>query len=468
MARDRVEQAGPAGMPPLYPPTVTPPPEVLPLSRFLPTFVRNPLRTLPAAVYEQPCIVVERNGRKTAWVTDPAMVERVLLHEHENFAKTPLERRIFEPTLGQGILTAEGPAWRWQRRTAAPLFRHQDLLGHIPAMTMAAGRQIERWRHAPPGSIAAVDHAMTDVTYEIITGSILAGTVPAEDAVIKREAHRLLAWVSWEIGFGIVGIPAWVWHPGKWPSRRAAEALRATVHQLLARRRREPAGAKDLLGRLLAARDPETGQPMSDDQLVDNLLTFLLAGHETTAKALTWSLYLMARSPQWQERIRREVVEVCGDRAIEQRDLGSLPVTTRVVKEALRLYPPAPMMSRMAAREVTLGGHRLQKDALVIIPVFAIHRHRRLWTDPDRFDPDRFLPEAEDRHLRTQFMPFGFGPRTCIGMAFAMIEATVLLASLVRAARFEWDGHHLPEPVSRVTLQAKGGMPLLVTVLGNR
>ncbi len=467
MARDQVELSEPACAPPLYPPTVVPPPALLPLSRFLPTFVRNPLRTLPVSVYEEPCVFLERNGRQTAWVTDPAIVERILLHEHEDFAKTPLERRIFEPTIGQGILTAEGPAWRWQRRTAAPLFRHQDLLGHIPAMSAAADRQIQRWRSGPRGSIAAVDRAMTDVTYEIITSSILAGTVPSEDAVIKREAHRLLTWISWEIGFGIVGIPQWVWHPGKWPSARAAERLRGTVHQLLARRRAEPEGAKDLLGRLLAARDPETGRPMSDDQLVDNLLTFLLAGHETTAKALTWSLYLMARAPHWQERIRREVADVCGDRAIEPRDLGSLPVTTRVLREALRLYPPAPMMSRMAVRDVTLGGHRLAKDALIIIPVFAVHRHRRLWIDPDRFDPDRFLPQAEEGHLRTQFMPFGFGPRTCIGMAFAMIEATVLLANFIRAARFEWDGRHLPEPVSRVTLQPKGGMPLRVTVLGD-
>ena len=467
MARDQVEQAEPADARPLYPPTVEPPSEVLPLSRFLPTFVRNPLRTLPVAVYEEPCLVVERKGRHNAWVTDPAMVERILLHEHEDFAKTPLERRIFEPTIGHGILTAEGPAWRWQRRTAAPLFRHQDLLGHVPAMTAAAGRQVERWRAALPGSLARVDHAMTDVTYEIITRSILAGTVPAEDVLIKREAHRMLAWISWEVGFGIVGIPEWVWHPGKWPSRRAAKALRGTVHQLLARRRAEREGAKDLLGRLLAARDPETGQPMADEQLVDNLLTFLLAGHETTAKALTWSLYLLARAPHWQERIRREVVEVCGARPVEQRHLGSLPITTRVMKEALRLYPPAPIMSRMTARDVMLGGHKLPKGALIIIPVFAVHRHRRLWTDPDRFDPDRFLPEAEANHVRTQFMPFGFGPRTCIGMAFAMIEATVLLASFVRAARFEWDGRHLPEPVSRVTLQPKGGMPLRVTVLGN-
>ena len=131
----------------------------------------------------------------------------------------------------------------------------------------------------------------------------------------------------------------------------------------------------------------------------------------------------------------------------------------------MRLYPPVPVMSRMAGRDLELGGWRLGRGTLVILPIFAIHRHRKLWPDPDRFDPERFFAEAEARHLRSQFMPFGFGQRSCIGLAFAMLEATALFATLVRGARFEWDGRHLPEPVSRVTLRPKGGMPLTVTVL---
>ena len=160
-----------------------------------------------------------------------------------------------------------------------------------------------------------------------------------------------------------------------------------------------------------------------------------------------------------------QVEAVAGHAAITAEHLGRLPVTTRVLKEAMRLYPPAPVMTRVARDDVELGGYRLRANTLVVLPIFAIHRHRKLWTDPDRFDPDRFLPEHESEHLRTQFMPFGFGPRTCIGMSFAMLEATAVLGTLVRGARFDWDGRHLPEPVSRVTLQPKGGMPLAVTPL---
>ena len=450
----------------LYPPAVVPPPQPLPLWRFLVQFVRNPLLALPQQAYEDPFLVYRKGAAGLVWVTDPGLVERILLHEHESFPKTALERRILEPTLGQGILTAEGAAWRWQRRTVAPLFRHQDLIGHVPAMVAAARSQLARWGEAPAGSLQPIDRDLTDATYDVITHTILAGGTLEEDRQIKRAAHRLLSWTSWEVACGLLRLPQWFWHPGKRPSRQAAATLRATVRGLLSRRRQEgTAGAKDLLGRLLAARDPETGQPMSDDQLIDNLLTFLLAGHETTAKALTWALYLAARAPEWQERVRAEVREVCGPGAVAARHLEALKVTRMVLKEAMRLYPPVPVMTRMTGRDLELAGWRLLKGTLVVIPVYAVHRHRRLWSDPDRFDPLRFTAAAEADHLRTQFMPFGFGPRSCIGMAFAMIEATVIFATLIRAARFEWDGRHAPEPVSRVTLRPRGGMPLRVSLL---
>ena len=456
----------------LYPPTVVPPAKPLGLPQFLYRFVRNPLQTVPRAVYEEPLFVYRRNAKSgIVWVTDPTLVERVLLHEHGDFEKPPLEARVFQATIGHGILTAQGPAWRWQRRTAAPLFRHQELIGHVPAMTAVAEEQLARWRSPGPARVHPIDRDMTDATYAVITRTILAGTTVAEDDIIKRAAYSLFGWTSWEVAFGILGVPVSVWHPGKAPSRRAAAKLRDTVAGLLARRQREAARSEanmavDLLAKLSAARNPETGEPMSDEQLIDNLLTFLIAGHETTAKALTWALYLAARAPAWQQRVRDEVVSVCGRGPVEAGQLDELPVTRAVLKESMRLYPPVPLMTRMAVRDCEIGGWKVGRGTLIAIPIFAMHRHRRLWSDPDRFDPQRFFAEAEAKHLRTQFMPFGFGPRTCIGMAFAMLEATAMFATLVRGARFEWDGRHLPEPVSRVTLRPKGGMPLKVTVLG--
>jgi cytochrome P450 len=219
--------------------------------------------------------------------------------------------------------------------------------------------------------------------------------------------------------------------------------------------------------RLARARDPETGAAMSERHLSDNLLTFLAAGHETTAKALTWALYLLARAPEWQDRIRREVQAVAGAAPVEATHLEHLVVTRAVVEETMRLYPPAPFMARLASTATSLGSAAIAEGAIVMIPIFALHRHRRLWEDPDRFDPERFFPERRKTIARTQFMPFGFGARTCIGSSFAMMEGVAILATLVRGADFEWDGRHLPEPLSRVTLRPKGGMPLRVTLRSN-
>ena len=449
---------------PLIPPRITPPANPLPAWRFYPTFVRNPLRAIPQSVYEQPMVVYTAGGAAAVWVTDPKLVETVLLHEHDTFPKTPIERRIFKPTLGDGILTSEAASWRWQRRTAAPLFRHQDVQGYVPAMAAAADRQIARWRAAGPAATHAIDRDMTATTFDVISATIFDGATREEAQILQTESNRYLERISWEIVAAMLNVPEWVWHPAKGQMRVAARRLDATVRTILARAR-ESDGGSGLIARLVAARDPESGAPMSDAQIADNIQTFAAAGHETTAKALTWTLYLLARAPQWQERVRREVLAIAGHETISAAHIDALVETRKVLREAMRLYPPAPVLTRITREGVVLGGHQLGPDVLIVIPIYAIHRHTKWWSDPDVFDPERFSAEREKALVRTQYMPFGFGQRMCIGMSFAMIEATVLLASLVRAARFEWDGVHMPEPLSRVTLRPKGGMPLGVTII---
>ena len=448
----------------LYPPTVTPPAAPLPLPLFLLRFVKNPLLSLPRPVYEEPIVLSRPRDGAPVWVTGPALVERILLHEADSFPKSPLERRVLEAMLGDGIRTAQGASWRWQRRTAAPLFRHQDLLAHVPVIARVGEDKLKAWLKGGGEKLHRIEREMAGVTYDVFSQTLLHGAARADGEAIQSNGAVFLSRSSWEVAAGMVGLPAWVWHPAKSTLRRTSRELRAATKRIIAARRaaeREP--GRDILGRLLAARDPETGAPMTDEQVTDNLLTFIAAGHETTAKALTWTLYLLSRSPSLQDRVREEVEAVCGSGTIAARHIEGLRITQRVLKESMRLYPPAPVMTRVTARDLDLGGHRLRAGTLIVIPIFAIHRHRQLWDDPDRFDPDRFLPEAESHHLRTQFMPFGFGPRTCIGMSFAMIEATVLLATFVRGVRIGWDGKHLPQPVSRVTLQPKGGMPLLLS-----
>jgi cytochrome P450 len=438
---------------------------LLPPLLYLARFVRNPLSAAPRQVYEEPIVTYTNAGDRIAWVMAPPLIETILLREWERFPKTPLDKRVLGPALGDGILTSEGPQWRWQRKTAAPLFRHTELLDYVPVMADSARDQLERWRLLPPGATTEIEADMTATTFAVVSRTVLAGCDASEGAIIQRAGRQFLDPISWPIGYAVIGFPAWLWHPGKRRMLRAAAEQRAAVGRLVARRQTEEQPTTDLLSRLLAARHPDTNEPMSPSQLVDNVTTFLAAGHETTAKALTWALYLLARAPEWQERVRAEAQSVSDSRAIAAGDIERLSVTQLVLKEAMRLYPPAPVLTRHVSEDVELGGKRLSKGSLLIIPIYAIHRHRRYWDDPDRFDPERFRPEREAQYARTQFMPFGFGPRTCIGQAFAMIEAATLLATLVKGARFEWDGRHEPEPVSRVTLRPKGGMPLRVTLL---
>ena len=322
----------------------------------------------------------------------------VLLRQAELFAKPPLESRVFGPALGHGILTAQGEEWRRQRKIASPAFRHNELLAYVPAMAAAFERLVERWRASPGTSPPAPSNeTMADVTFDVITSTVLSGCNAEEGRIIKSASQEYLDGITWEIAYGIVELPEWLWHPRKRRMRRAVRLFREAVGRLVARRTAEANPGSDLLGRLIAARDAATGMPLSDALLVDNLATFLVAGHETTAKALTWTLYLLARVPEWQDRIRDEAASVAGQQPITAADIERLTVTTQVVKEAMRLYPPVPVLSRLATADVQLGPHRLPQGSLLLLPIYAIHRHRRLWADPDRFDPDRFSQRARGR-----------------------------------------------------------------------
>jgi cytochrome P450 len=214
----------------------------------------------------------------------------------------------------------------------------------------------------------------------------------------------------------------------------------------------------------MGARDPETGQSMNDEQLVDNLLTFYLAGHETTAKALTWTLYVLARSPQWTALLEDEIARVTGGGAVTAEHIDRLALVQQVIKESMRIYPPVPLMSRQAVAETKLDGHTVKAGTSLVMPIYAIHRHRKRWEDPDAFDPGRFAPDREAKIPRYQYMPFGAGPRICIGNAFAMIEATAMLATMLQRVRFAPKEGYEPEPIARVTLLPRGGMPLKVTL----
>jgi cytochrome P450 len=427
---------------------------------FVARFVRNPLEVVPREAYEEDLVPGGGGRVPRVWVTAPELVKTVLLDERDKFRKLT-QIRLLGPLLGKGILTSEGAEWKWQRQASSPMFRPADLAGYVPVFVRAAEDELARWK-AAQHSVVSVDEAMTRTTFDVICATLLPSSDARFGASIQRSLAGFQSSGGWELMFAALNLPRWLPRPWAMGSARAVTELREAVTALLRARRAAPSPPDDLMQRLVAARDPETGRAMGDEQLVDNLLTFYLAGHETTAKALTWTLYLLARSAHWSALLEEEVARVTGGGPVEAGHVERLVRVQQVVKESMRLYPPVPMMSRQSVAEVRLGDRSIKAGTSVLMPIYAIHRHRRRWEDADAFDPDRFAPEREEAMPRYQFMPFGAGPRVCIGRSFAMVEAAAILATLVRRVRFEPADATDPVPVARVTLMPKGGMRLRV------
>lgn len=452
--------------PPFTPPRVIP--STSPLGRigFIRAFVRNPLEALPAAAFEEDFVPAGTPASPRAWVSAPALIKAVLLDERDKFRKLT-QIKLLSPLLGKGVLTSEGADWKWQRQASAPMFRPQDLLGFVPAFVRAADATVARWRASPADTIHALDEDMTNVTFDVIASTLLPSSDEGFGRTVQESILTLQRYGGWNILFVSMNVPRWLPKPGMFDEPRAVLRLRAVVMKLLREvreKRKEAAAPDDLMQRLITARDSESGRSMDDEQLVDNLLTFYLAGHETTAKALTWTLYLLARSPAWAGELVDEIQRVTGGAPVRGEHIEKLVLTQQVLKESMRLYPPVPMMTRQAVADARIGERAIAKGTSILMSIYAIHRHSKRWERPHEFDPTRFAPAREAAIPRYQYMPFGAGPRICIGMPFAMIEATAILATYLQHASFEWAGHEEPVPVARVTLIPKGGMPMKVSL----
>ena len=259
----------------------------------------------------------------------------------------------------------------------------------------------------------------------------------------------------------VLNLPVWIPRPAAVMNRKGIGAMQRMMDRVIAERAAAPR-RNDLLAMMADAQDPETGRRMTPEELRDNMLAFLVAGHETTALALSWALYLAAIDPEVQERLGAEARAACGDGPAGAEHLEQLTYTRQVIEEALRLYPPAGMLSRTARGEDEICGRRILKGDTVILPIYALHRHAMWWDAPDAFDPENFAPDRVAARDRFLYLPFGAGPRICIGMGFALIEAQIILASLMARFRFSPAAGQEPKPVMVMTLRPKGGIMLAI------
>jgi cytochrome P450 len=425
--------------------------------------VSNPVSAFPRAAYREPITLLSMAGTTMAFVSDPNLLEEILIKRVADFPKSLVDDRVLRPAFGDSLLTAHGEAWRWKRRLAAPYFAPAALARNVPDMVAPFQAVTEVWRTSNAGEPRDVSPAMTSATFEVISRALFSKQGEVDFAAISDAITDYLAPISWVIGLASLKIPAWVPHPGYAQIRNARHRMREVVGDLVSARRRSDSAPDDICGDLMRARDPETQRPLDDEDLVDMLLTLIAAGHETSANGLTWALYCLAEQPRLQDELAAEVAQVAGTRPVEAADLPALKTVDAFIKETMRLLPPVPLLSRRTVKAEELGEHALKAGTLLFIPVYAIHRHERLWRDPDHFDLSRFQGERAKQIPRTAFMPFGAAPRVCVGATFAMMEMVAGLATLLQSVRFSPVDGARYEPVQRITLRPKGGLPLHVT-----
>lgn len=450
---------------PLFrPPAPKPLKEPPGLFAFLLALRRNPLTTWTERHFSEP--VIEGDGvlGRMMVVSDPAVIRHVLLDNAGNYRKDDLQLRILAPGLGRGLLTAEGEEWRLQRRTIAPLFTPRTVAGFFPAMVDSAERLIRRWQRRPEGREVDLSLEMTRVTLDVLEQTIFTQGVARDPDALGRAITRYFEALGRVDPVDIFGLPDWVPRIGRWRARPAIRFFEDLVGELIRNRkdllsRGEPA-PRDLLTLLLEASDPETGKGLSDLEVSANIVTFLGAGHETTANALSWSIYLLSQDERARKWIEQEVDEVLGDGPLEPHHLERLVYTRAVLDEAIRLYPPAPFLSRAAIQDDRIANLDITAGTVVTVAPYVLHRHRTLWDEPDAFRPERFLPEAKARIDRFAYLPFGAGPRVCIGANFALQEAVIVLASIVHAVRLDLKEGHEVRPLHRITLRPENGLPM--------
>lgn len=418
--------------------------------QFLIAMVKSPVGAIPARAYTEPFATSRAHSPRSALITDPDALEQILIKRAADFPKSEVDDRVLGPAFGDSLLNAEGETWRWKRRLVAPYFAPAALAGLAPTMAAPFERIADAWASGAVANPIDVSEAMTEATLAVIAATLFEDPSEFDAQTIAHALEDYLAPMTWVVAFGALRLPRWLPHPGKGRIVRATRVMRETCAATVARRRAAPA-KDDLFGRLMAATDPETGRPLTDEDMVDLILTLIAAGHETSANALTWALYLLAQQTDLQAELATEAKAAAGP--------ADLPRVEAFLKETLRLFPVAPMMARRTTRPETFGALSLPADALILIPIYAIHRHEALWDRPDQFDLARFLGQTPPR---TQYMPFGAGPRVCLGASFALQEMTVGLAALLRRIRVSNCDETRFDPMHRVTLQPRDALWLTI------
>lgn len=393
-------------------------------------------------------------------VSDPEAVRHILQDNHHNYSKDTLQFNTLALVTGRGLLTSDGDFWLRQRRMMQPAFHRQRIAGFGAAMTAAAERRLALWEARPAGAPLDVDAEMMALALEVVGRTLFSADLGAEAHDLVRAVLTALDFIVYRAQTPLA-LPLWMPTPRHRGFQAALRQLDQAVARLTADRRAALAAGRprpdDLLQMLLDART-EAGQPMTDRQLRDEIITLLIAGHETVASALTWAWHLLAANPIAEAALHRELLITLGGRTPGFDDLPRLPYTRAVFDEALRLYPPAWLITRKALAADLVGGHPIPAGALLIISPFVVHRRPAHWPQPEQFRPERFLGDQATTAPRFAYLPFGGGPRQCIGNVFALVEGTLVLATIAQRYRLRPAPGRAVRADPLVTLRPHGGL----------
>ncbi len=415
------------------------------------------LSLLPKDAYEVDVGPLGYSRRQIVIVNKPDLTKHIMTDALDLFPKNDLMKGALAPLVGDSLFTSDGPVWQRQRKMVEPAFSFMRIGNAFQAMQAAVDSYLgELSELADTSEPFSLDFSMSHLTADIICRTVFSASLQSsvardvfesfsvfERSVSNVKLSRLIFGKAWsEVTQPDVVLDA-------------CERIRTQLGHLIDACAEQGASDSNLARAVIDARDPDTGEAFSRDELIDQLGVFFLAGHETTASVLTWAFYIAAAAPDVAERVRAEVADVLGDASIGFEDIKKLPYTRNVFRETLRLYPPLTFIPRVAAETGRIGHMKVKRGAMVMIAPWAIHRHRRYWQDPDAFDPDRFSTARESEILRGSYIPFGQGPRVCAGATFAQIESTLIMADVLRHFDFEIVGTDPVTPVARLTTRPK-------------
>jgi cytochrome P450 len=431
------------------------------LFRMMPQFRRDALATFVDISKRYEGLVRFKGFWTSFLITDPSHVEYVLQTNSRNYRKGRIYKELI-PSTGEGLFVTDGEVWRRQRRLAQPAFHKSRIEGFARIMTDTTEEMLERWAESSSsGPPLEIDSEMTRLTLGIVSRALMSRDL-SDDANVVSGSFEVIREYMMHRLTSFIKLPQNLPLPRNRRFREAVAQADSVIYKLIAGRRKESTDTGDLLSMLMAAVDEETGETMSDKELRDQALTIIGAGYETTTQALVWTWYLLARHPNIEQKLHHEIAEELDGRTPTFDDLPRLGCTLRVFQEAMRLYPPAWMLARTAIEDDEIGGHFVPANSEVLLLMYATQRDPGIWQDPDTFDPDRFLRERMTSIPRYSYFPFGGGPRLCIGNAFALMEAQLVIATVAQRFRLRTVDDSVLQAEPSVTLRPQGGLKMLL------